>query len=795
MKREEFTLSIESIASDRVHFHQDIELLFVLEGTVKVILENREICLNTEDIYVVNSNVKHSLEANGDILLMRLQIRYQTVVKGAEMEDIRFWCDSTVSENSNYDELRRKLFVMIRHYAENKTYDQTFEFLADCYGILNCITTQFMMRPAELAVSEDADRYEDRIRQINHYIYQNYDHDISLKELSEKLYLSNGYLSRFFKKNYGMNFAQYLTKVRVFRAADDLRYSDDSITRIAYNNGFTSAALFNKVFKKFYGQTPSEFRKNTVERTETVENQKVQEERIGQLIAREMIDQKQEIKDISRITGDFDVRVYNKLEDNWRHIINFGDAANLLHSTMREHLMLLHQALGFEYVRFHSLFTEEFYIRPSQEEYNFTQIDSVLDFILEQDMKPFIDLGVKPKVVVHEVGMSEVERDSNMNLYTIESWEHLVRSFMRHMVKRYGQNAMNNWMIELWFDEEWRNDPGKREEYLEMFKVTYDAVKMVNKNIQVGGYGIRMDVGHRQRLEFLKKWNASCYRPDFLTAMFYGYKRGDDETEQSASRVTDNDIILHLIKKEKELILQAGMEDLPLLLNEWNLTPSVRNYINDTSFKGAYIIKNTLDLYGVVKQMGYAVGSDRQTLSFDSGEMIFGGGGLLTKDAIMKPAAFAFDFLNRLFPYFIGKNSNMLITTDGHDNYGIVCHNQQLLNYNYYLTPEASMDKTSMWKYYKDSRKLEIHIRLGRVTGGCYRIKLYRINEQYGNIMKVWSDMDYENDLSRNELKYFRQICEPNLTIRKVEAKDGALEIHEELQPNEITFICVDYIV
>lgn len=795
MKREEFTLSIESTASDRVHFHQDIELLFVLEGTVKVILENREICLNTEDIYVVNSNAKHSLEANGDILLMRLQIRYQTVVKGAEMEDIRFWCDSTVSENSNYDELRRKLFVMIRHYAENKTYAQTFEFLADCYGILNCITTQFMMRPAELAVSEDADRYEDRIRQINHYIYQNYDHDISLKELSEKLYLSNGYLSRFFKKNYGMNFAQYLTKVRVFRAADDLRYSDDSITRIAYNNGFTSAALFNKVFKKFYGQTPSEFRKNTVERTEIVENQKAQEERIGQLIAREMIDQKQEIKDISRITGDFDVRVYNKLEDNWRHIINFGDAANLLHSTMREHLMLLHQALGFEYVRFHSLFTEEFYIRPDQEEYNFTQIDSVLDFILEQDMKPFIDLGVKPKVVVHEVGMSEVERDSNMNLYTVESWEHLVRSFMRHMVKRYGQNAMDNWMIELWFDEEWRNDPGKREEYLEMFKVTYDAVKMVNKNIQVGGYGIRMDVGHRQRLEFLKKWNASCYRPDFLTAMFYGYKRGDDETEQSASRVTDNDIILHLIKKEKELILQAGMGDLPLILNEWNLTPSVRNYINDTSFKGAYIIKNTLDLYGVVQQMGYAVGSDRQTLSFDSGEMIFGGGGLLTKDAIMKPAAFAFDFLNRLFPYFIGKNSNMLITTDGHDNYGIVCHNQQLLNYNYYLTPEASMDKTSMWKYYKDSRKLEIHIRLGRVTGGCYRIKLYRINEQYGNIMKVWSDMDYENDLSRNELKYFRRICEPNLTIRKAEAKDGALEIHEELQPNEITFICVDYIV
>lgn len=794
MKREDFTLSIESTVSDRVHFHQDIELLFVLEGNVKVALENKEIYLGKEDIYVINSNARHSLEANGDVLLIRLQIRYQTVVKGAEMEDIKFWCDSTMSENSNYDELRRLLFVMIRHYAENKTYVQTFEFLSDCYGILNCITSQFMMRPTELVMSDDGDRYEDRIRQINHYIYQNYDHDISLKELSEKLYLSNGYLSRFFKKNYGMNFAQYLTKVRVFRAADDLRYSDDSITRIAYNNGFTSAALFNKVFKKFYGQTPSEFRKNTTEHIEKAQDLKIQEERIGKLLAREMADQ-EEVKDSSQVSGDFNVRVYNKLEDNWGHIINFGDAANLLHSTMREHLMLLRQALGFKYVRFHSLFTEEFYIRPDQDEYNFTQIDSVLDFIMEQDMKPFIDLGIKPRMVVHEIGTSDVERSTGMEIYTVESWEHLIRSFMRHVAKRYGQNAMDDWKMEVWFDEEWRYDPEKGDLYLEMFRVTYDAVKAVNKNIQIGGYGIRMDVGHKRRQEFFEKWNRQYYRPDFLTVMFYGYKRGNDETEQSASRVTDNDIIFHLMKKEKELIAQVGMEDLPLILNEWNLTPSVRNYINDTSFKGAYIIKNTLDLYGSVWQMGYAIGSDRQSLSFDSGEMIFGGGGLLTKDAIMKPAAFAFDFLNRLYPYFIGKNSNMLITTDAHHNYGIVCHNQQLLNYNYYLTPEASMDRTSMWKYYKDSKKLKIHIRLDGVTGGCYRIKLYRINEQYGNIMKVWSDMDYESDLSRNELKYFRRICEPNLIIRKAEAKDGTLQIEEEIQPNEITFIDINYIV
>ena len=221
----------------------------------------------------------------------------------------------------------------------------------------------------------------------------------------------------------------------------------------------------------------------------------------------------------------------------------------------------------------------------------------------------------------------------------------------------------------------------------------------------------------------------------------------------------------------------------------------MRNFINDTSFKGAYIIKNTLDLYGMVQQMGYAVGSDRQDISFDTNELLFGGGGLLTKDAVMKPAAFAYDFLKRLFPYFIGKDGHMLITTDQHDNYGIVCHNQQELNDNYYLTPEVSMEKEAMWKYYKDRNKLTVCISLDRVTDGVYQIKIYRINDSYGSVMKVWSDMGYEAELFRDDLKYFRRICEPNLTIRKTEAREGNLRIEEQLQPNEIMFIRANYLV
>ena len=105
--------------------------------------------------------------------------------------------------------------------------------MSGVYKILHYLTVHFVPQPVEGKLTDGNDRYEERIRQINNYIYQNFSRPISMKELSEKLYLSNGYLSRFFKKNYGMSFAQYLTQVRLYRAADDLLYTEEPITRIA----------------------------------------------------------------------------------------------------------------------------------------------------------------------------------------------------------------------------------------------------------------------------------------------------------------------------------------------------------------------------------------------------------------------------------------------------------------------------------------------------------------------------------------------------------------------------------
>ena len=80
---------------------------------------------------------------------------------------------------------------------------------------------------------------------------------------------------------------------------------------------------------------------------------------------------------------------------------------------------------------------------------------------------------------------------------------------------------------------------------------------------------------------------------------------------------------------------------------------------------------------------------------------------------------------------------------------------------------------------------------LNDLPNGTYQIKTYFINIKNGNVMNIWKEMAYEKELSRNDIKYFRRMCEPKLTIRKQDVEDAALKLNIPMQYNEIAFIRV----
>lgn len=96
---------------------------------------------------------------------------------------------------------------------------------------------------------------------IKQYLDQNYQEKISLDMLADKFYVNKFYMTRIFKKQYGISIVNYLTQVRITHAKRMLRFTDMPIETISQECGMSDANYFSRVFRKVEGTSPGEFRK------------------------------------------------------------------------------------------------------------------------------------------------------------------------------------------------------------------------------------------------------------------------------------------------------------------------------------------------------------------------------------------------------------------------------------------------------------------------------------------------------------------------------------------------------
>lgn len=96
--------------------------------------------------------------------------------------------------------------------------------------------------------------------QCKEYIQKHYREKIYQNEIADALGISAGYLSRLFKKETGICLQDYVTQVRLERAANLLRYSDEPIPKIAEYVYFPSQSYLGKAFKAYWNMTPKQYR-------------------------------------------------------------------------------------------------------------------------------------------------------------------------------------------------------------------------------------------------------------------------------------------------------------------------------------------------------------------------------------------------------------------------------------------------------------------------------------------------------------------------------------------------------
>ena len=106
----------------------------------------------------------------------------------------------------------------------------------------------------------DRPRISSHVERCKDYVRKHYREKIYLEDIADSLDLSPSYLSKLFKKETGECLQDFINEERVFRAANLLIYSDLSLSEIAEYVRFPNQSYFGKIFKKYKGMTPKEYR-------------------------------------------------------------------------------------------------------------------------------------------------------------------------------------------------------------------------------------------------------------------------------------------------------------------------------------------------------------------------------------------------------------------------------------------------------------------------------------------------------------------------------------------------------
>lgn len=735
------------------------ELFFLLKGHADLQVNDVSYKMKTDDIVVINKHERYQLTVRDkEGLLFRFSISDFLLSQALEIESVSFNCNSISNPSKNYDSLRQLLIDFIDLYLFENT-KTNFLQMSKLYHLLNELSSLFLEQTT-LLIEQD-----ERIRQITREIKERYYENISLSEMADLVHMDGTYFSKFFKKSMGMNFKDYLSNIRMSHALQDLVNSEKTITRIAVDNGFFSTNGFNKKFKELYEQTPSNYRSqhkvekktavfesDSIVRNYFAQYKEGQQENNGSKKAILQLDYQQQTPII--------------IEETWCKILNVGEAEMVLNSNLKQHLSFLQENLHFTYGRIWGVFS-----RNNQEETIATheRMDGVLDSLLELGLVPWISMNKL-------VGQF---KESN---YSMDEWKKKLRAFCRHILNRYGKQNVEQWKIELV-----ANDPKDKSlvsKYSIFYQTTYRIIKELIPNISIGG-GNFVVTNDLDLESFLDEELSEC-NFDFYSFVLFPYSNRLVREKRNFQRVTDPDFLVQQLQHIKQSSLSK-----PIYISEWSNTVSRSNLLNDSLYKGAFIVKSIIDVFDQVAGLGYWLGSDLAQKSPNSYSFLTGGNGLLNKNGLSKPAMHAMKFFDQLRGLqLLYKDGRHLIASSDGDEFFVLGHNYTHPSSLYFLKDEAHLKLTEIVNFF-EKNEFEEELIFSGISNGEYELRIFSCLKDHGDLFNQWKRFNFTRHLRASDLSYLDKMNTPLQNLEEVHVTNHRLVIHKQLTTNEFYVINV----
>ena len=409
----------------------------------------------------------------------------------------------------------------------------------------------------------------------------------------------------------------------------------------------------------------------------------------------------------------------------WEQMFGSGRAILSLREGYRRDLRETKRITDFKYVRFHAIFHDEVGVYDEDKDgkpaYNFSYVDQIYDGLLENHVRPFIELSFMPKKLASDPNALHAfwYKQNVAPAKDWDKWQQLIENFTRHLVERYGENEVSQWYFEVWNEPNidfWVGDP-KESTYNELYDRAALAVKLVSPRLRIGGPATAQAAWADRFLAHCKAKNIPV---DFVSTHVYGNDKAEDVfgTHENIPRTQ---MVCRAVKKVHDQIVASPYPKIPLIWSEFNADYSNQPQVTDSAFMGPWLADTIRQCDGLVDSMSYWTFSDVFEEQGVVKTPFYGGFGLLAEDSIPKASFNDFAMLHQLGDSRLDVKSDSALVTRRKDG------SLAIAVWNLFLPEELGSPKTVTLRF--------------KGLSAARTVQITVVDKDHGSPLPAWEKM------------------------------------------------------
>lgn len=445
------------------------------------------------------------------------------------------------------------------------------------------------------------------------------------------------------------------------------------------------------------------------------------------------------------------------LNTMFKECVGAGRANEGLRADWQQQLAIAKQECGFKYIRMHGLLSDDMAVyredRNGKPEYNFQYIDALFDYLLEIDIKPFVELGFMPSALASGSQTIFWWKGNVTPPKDYDKWGDLIRNLTIHFTERYGTEEVKSWYFEVWNEPNLKDGfwTGSQQDYFKLYQYAARAVKSVNQGYKVGGPATAGAAWVPETIQFCTTNNVPI---DFISTHTYGVNQGylDEFGTTGTVLAKESASVSADVLNSRKQIQSSAMPNLELHYTEWSSSYTPADPIHDSYHSASYILEKLKQVGSAANSMSYWVFTDIFEEPGPRFTPFHGGFGLMNTQGIKKPAYFAYSFLNKLGETELDNNDESSWATVSKKG------DIQILLWDFtYTLPDAVNNQAYYITDLPAVDKGKVKIALSGVAKGKYKMQIYNVGYKNNDAYTTYLSLGKPSQLSKTQVEFIKK--------------------------------------